>query len=392
MRKILYILLLLCVPLFGGAQEQYVDTVFHDNIDRTANDFVIASLVVADPGSVLYSVLGHAAIRLQCPAYGMDYCFSYESEDVRHKVLQFLAGKLKMGLFAIPIDEYCAPYRAEGRGVYEYTLNLPIEAKRELWRILDEELVKGTIPYDYYHRGCAITCVRFVEQALGDIAIHYPSYLYEKPKSARESLILHTKDAQWMRFIILYIAGSETQTPLTGAEQLIVPSDLAYAWQHSSIEGHPLLSAEPTILVTGEPQKADCLFTPMALAILLLIVAIANLFWAKPYLDWMFLALQTFLGSGLSYLVFLSDLCCTEWHWLLIPFNLLPLLFWHWRRYWALPYAIVLLIWSIGMLIVPNLSEDAASIVLTLALAMVFAKQSPYIQNHWFVKSSTPIQ
>ena len=39
------------------AEGQYVDTVFNDNVDRTAEDFVIASLLVADPGTVMYSVL-----------------------------------------------------------------------------------------------------------------------------------------------------------------------------------------------------------------------------------------------------------------------------------------------------------------------------------------------
>ena len=54
------------------AEGQYVDTVFNDHVDRTAEDFVIASLLVADPGTVMYSVLGHACLRLQCSAFGMD--------------------------------------------------------------------------------------------------------------------------------------------------------------------------------------------------------------------------------------------------------------------------------------------------------------------------------
>ena len=87
-------------------EQQYVDTIFHDNVDRTAEDFVIASLLVADPGTVLYSVLGHACIRLQCPAFGLDYCYSYESENRMQRILAFLAGKLKMGLFYIPNELY----------------------------------------------------------------------------------------------------------------------------------------------------------------------------------------------------------------------------------------------------------------------------------------------
>jgi predicted aldo/keto reductase-like oxidoreductase len=85
-----------------------------------------------------------------------------------------------MGLFAIPVEDYCEQYRKEGRGVYEYKLNLPIEVKRELWRVMDEHLAEGIrLPYDYYHRGCAIACVKFVQEALS----RYP----------RESYYLATK-------------------------------------------------------------------------------------------------------------------------------------------------------------------------------------------------------
>lgn len=110
MKQKLNILLVIFLLLVAGTfsvsaqityeQGQYVDTVFNDHVDRTAEDFVIASLLVADPGTVMYSVLGHACIRLQCPTFGMDYCFSYES-DVSQKVLSFLAGKLMMGLPAV---------------------------------------------------------------------------------------------------------------------------------------------------------------------------------------------------------------------------------------------------------------------------------------------------
>lgn len=333
------------------ANGQYVDTVFNDNVDRTAEDFVIASLLVADPGTVMYSVLGHACLRLQCPAFGMDYCFSYESEGVQNRVLDFLAGKLMMGLFAIPIDEYCAQYREEGRGVYEYMLNLPIEVKRELWRILDEHLAEGTrLPYDYFHRGCAITAKDFVKEALGETLIVYDKSLYENGQSVKEIWNKHTNNALWVRFFCYFIgAGDEIEKPLVGEKQLIIPSDLVHAWQQAKVNGEPLLASEPNILVEGEPKVTDGWFTPMVLAILLLVLAIANLFWRRPYFDWLMLAAQTLIGCGMTYLLCFSDLCCTDWNWLIIPFNPLPLIFWHWRKYWALPYTGILTIWCFGM-------------------------------------------
>ena len=86
------------------AKEQYVDPVFGDTIDRTAEDFVTVSLLVADPGKAVYSTMGHSCLRMQCPTFGLDYCFTYESEDVTTRFLNFIAGNLYMCLFAIPTD------------------------------------------------------------------------------------------------------------------------------------------------------------------------------------------------------------------------------------------------------------------------------------------------
>ena len=368
------------------AEGQYVDTVFNDNVDRTAEDFVTASLLVADPGTVMYSVLGHACIRLQCPAFGMDYCFSYESESVKNRVLDFLAGKLMMGLFAIPVEDYCAQYREEGRGVYEYILNLPIEVKRELWRILDEHLAEGIrLPYDYYHRGCAITAMEFVKEALGETVIVYEQSLYDQPHTAREMYFAYTKPSMWMRFISVFIAGSETDILHHNDRQLIVPMSLVHAWQQAKVDGKPLLASEPNILVEGEPKVADGWFTPMVLAIILLILSIANLFWKRPYFDWLMLAAQTLIGCGMTYLICFSDLCCTDWNWLIIPFNPLPLIFWHWRKYWALPYAGILVVWCVTMTAVTifgHVLVDWSHILMVLSCAIVLLKQSKVFSHN----------
>ena len=361
------------------AEGQYVDTVFHDNVDRTAEDFVIASLLVADPGTVLYSVLGHACIRLQCPAFGLDFCYSYESESKMQRILAFLAGKLKMGLFAIPVETYCDIYRKNGRGVYEYTLNLPIEVKRELWRVLDNHLAEGIyLPYDYYRRGCATTALQFVKEALGETVIVYDRSLYEYAPTARELCIKHSQNAKWVQFVALFLVGSEADEPLIGDKQLIIPTDLVYAWQKAKVNGEPLLASEPTVLVEGEPQIVDTWFTPMVLAILLLVLAIANLFWSRPYFDWLMLAVQTIIGCGMTYLICFSDLCCTSWNWLLIPFNPLPAICWYWRKYWALPYAGILLIWCIAMSAITLLGHplvDWSHIVMVIVWILIVSKQ-----------------
>lgn len=361
-------------------QGQYVDTVFHDNVDRTAEDFVIASLLIADPGTYMYSVLGHACIRMQCPAFGLDYCFSYESEEVENRVLDFLAGKLKMGLFAIPLEEYCAIYREDGRGVYEYELNLPIEVKQKLWGVLDKYVMDGqTLYYDYFHRGCTTTIKDFVKEALGECVIVYDKSLYDCTPTGRDLVKAYTTKALWVRFIACFLAGNEVDKPLVGDNQLIIPIDLVSAWQKATVNGEPLLAKEPVVLVEGKPKVNDGWFTPMVLVLILFVLAILNLFWTRSYFDWLILVVQTLIGCGMTYLILFSDLCCTDWNWLIIPFNPLPAIFWYWRKYWALPYVIMLLVWSVLMAVSTiwqHVLVDWNHIVFVLMWILIVFKQS----------------
>lgn len=379
-RKTTLLALLLSVGVMVSAQEQpEIDPHFGDTIDRTADDFVIASLLVADPGVATYSVFGHACLRMQCPTYDMDYCFSYESEEVRNGIADFLAGDLKMGLFAIPTEDYCATYREEGRGVYEYTLHLPIEAKRELWRILDEHVAQGiNLPYNYYERGCASTCVHFVEQALGAHSIHYDSTLLQNNTTCKARVLAHCDQAPWARFVFGLIAAGEAEKIVSGSDQLCIPADLVEAWQKASIDGHALIDAQPTVLVEGQPQWPDNKITPLIIAIILLLISLLNLSWSKPYFDWLMLALQTALGALMMYLVCYSDLCCTSWNWLIIPFNILPAIAWYWRRYWALPYVGLMVVWCLAMsciMLWGNKIMDVSHLLLVIAWTLVVFKQ-----------------
>lgn len=395
LRKIVGVALLLLLPMGASAQGASVaDTTlsvaernalqgFNDSIDRLADDFIEAYIVIADPSPQLYSVLGHCALHLKCGTFDLDYVYSYESEDATQKVLSFLAGHLKMGLFAVPIDTYCQLYQEEGRGVRQYRLNLSPVEKQELWRILDKEVARGAdLDYDYYHRGCANSCVRFVKKALRGKRIHYAPWEREYV-TGRELGREHTREALWMRFWICFIAGNEIDKPLYKEAQLIMPEDLVSAWQKATIDGHPLLAQEPEILVESTNQKSQGWFTPLVFALIVLILCIANLFWNKPFFDWAMLSIQTLLGVLMTYLLFISDLCCTDWNWLYIVFNPLPAIFWYWRKYWVLPYCGAQLIWCVAMMymiLTGQVLVDWSHIILALAFCVVLAKQSPLLQ------------
>ncbi len=368
LRMMLVLFLLLTVSQQGKAEEPVpTDSIVDD-------DFVIASLVVADPGDVLYSTVGHVGIHMECPQHNLDYVFSYESEDVRHKLLSFLTGKLKMGMFAIPIQEYLNIYKAEGRGVKQYTLNLPIDVKRNLWRVLDGHLQEGIyLPYDYIERGCAHSALKIIKEGLDTIPILYGAWPETFSHITRREIVQsETMNHHWTRAFLHLVGNGILDYDCSYEDKVILPKDLVYVLQHATVQGKQLLSEDAKVLLPSHhfPKAHWCSPLLVALVILVLTVICVMLKW--HIMDYVLLALQTVLGLVTVYLIFFSPLCCTEWSWLIIPFNPLPLLLWKWRKLWCLPYAVIIGIWVLVMWLWPHTLTDNAYIVLALALIVSY--------------------
>lgn len=336
-------------------------------------DFVRAYYVVAEPGGSLYSVFGHACLHMVCPAYGLDYFFSYESEDASQKVLTFLSGNLRMGMTAVTREEYLGGFTQEGRGVKEYELNLPIEQKRELWRILDEKIAAGmNLPYDYEARGCAYTCVQILEEALGAEAIEYGEWSPRFNRTRREICNDFTqRNFPWNTLFINAIVGADVTEKLSPREKLIIPTEVAEVLQNAKYNGEDLLSREAHILLPSGHKESASWFTPMVAALILLMLAVASMYTAKPYIDILILVIVTFIGVVITYLVVVSTLPCSSFNWLIIPFNILPAICWKWRQWWALPYAAVIGLWLIYSLISPHQLAENSMLITALAFMIV---------------------
>jgi len=359
----------------GEAEGQPIAT---DSIDRLAPDFVNVSLLVADPSSILYSCSGHCALRLECPMFELDYVYSYEGEPVSDKVLQFFMGKLKMGLFAIPTDEYLALSRDEGRGVMQYRLNLPPEAELRLWEQMDKRLEQGiNLPYDYIKRGCALSTSRFIRMALDTIKIAYgPWTEYNYHTMREQSGCDHLQEAQWSRWILHCITGTNVDAVLAPEDMTIRPADLRDTWLRAQIQGHPLMEAEGQELVpSGKPLEGGWL-TPMLVACVVLLLVIVSLFLRTRVIDYAVLALQTLLGLAMVYIVFFSSMPNNDWNWLVVPFTPLPLLTWHWRRYANLLWASIDLLWVVVLTFYPHHLTDNANLVLVLAITIMLFNNS----------------
>ena len=342
--------------------------------EEVDSNFVIASIIIADPGDVLYSTVGHVGIHMQCPEHDLDYVFSYESEGVKGKVLRFLAGRLKMGMAAIPYQEYLDIYRAEGRGVKEYRLYLPIDTKRNLWRILDNHLMEGMyLPYDYMKRGCAYSTLQLLMEGMDTLRLEFGPWPEHFDLTRRELMEIRMDNYPWHICFLELIGGNgmlDSQCPKI--DKVIIPEDLITVLSNAKVQGKSVLANEPLVILPSIHKTKVPFCTPTLVAIVILILTLINMLSSKRVMDYILLFIQTVLGLTIIYLVFFSSLVCTEWSWLIIPFNPLPLIFWRWRDAWSLPYAIALLIWALVILLWSHQLTDNTYVILSVALAVSY--------------------
>ncbi len=365
MKVLRRLLLLLTVLLPVGVFAQ-TDTV---DVKQPAEDFVTVSVCVASPGEEIYSALGHACLRLQCPTYGLDYVYSYESEDASHKVLDFFAGRLKMAVRAVPTSEYVAQYAPEGRGVTEYVLRLPIRVKQRLWQQMDARLQYTPVPYDYMNRSCAVSVLDWLEEAIGKDSLEYAPWP-EKYGRSRKEIGGDSIVNEWNHiFVCTFVTGEANDVHIDNLRKVIIPSELVEVLQGAQAFGTPLMEDGCNVLQPTTKTVGPAKVTPLMLSLVVLLLSLVNLRLHKTWLRAVVLIPCLLLGLFVLYLVVLSDLPCTQWNWLIIPFCPLPFLFWKWRRLWTLPFAAVCVAWIVGLLLYPHQVVDSAHLVLAAAMA-----------------------
>ena len=385
MKSILFSILFLAFALTMVGQKQELSVAernaqmgFDDTIDRLADDFVHVSLMVAEPTDWRDDVLGmqgHAFLRLQCEVFGLDYCFSYESESVNTQFSKYAKGKLKMGMFAIPTNEYLEDYRNWNRAVHEYRLNLPPEVETRLWEIMDNKLSRGlSMKLDLSRRGCAISVVHFIKAALQDIPIIYPQGTRYETLSRREIIYQDLEAHPWLRLVSGAMVPNAYDKDCPIDEKLIVPADLAEIWMQSTINGKVFAEyvgdiVQSTFVSDTEPP----FITPLKLTWALLLITILLIALGVKAWKWMLLGIQFLMGILLLYAALFTQQFAGAGWLMVVLFNPLPLLLWKWHRYWQLSYAVLLLIEAIMLICWPHMLVDPAYIILLLSYIVLFS-------------------
>lgn len=306
---------------------------------RDHSDSIRVSLVTCSPGTAVYEVYGHTALRVEIPSAGVDLVVNYGlfSFDAPNFIWRFIKGETDyvVGTIGYPIFEN--EYTDRGSTVTLQQLNLSREEKVALVQLLDRNLrpENRKYRYNFLYNNCSNKAAAKVEEAL--VAQLQPVGNLREGITYRNILHEYNAGYPWMQFGIDYLLGVEADRPITPREQMFAPEYLMrYTGQACLVDSGRVYPYVVRTEVRGElaPDTSVApLLTPMQAMILLLlfmaVISSLEYLWERRqwWLDVLLLLLQGIMGLVVAFLFFCSGHPTVGSNWQVIYLNPLPLLF-----------------------------------------------------------------
>jgi len=186
------------------------------------------SLITCDPGSEIYSLHGHSALRVQDPSINLDKVFNWGMFDPGESQLDFsimfAQGKLDYFLDVQESGDFLYEYKFFERGVRQVELNLNVQQKAKLWVLLLENDTPANrmYRYDFFFDNCATKIRDLLEEVYGE------SFKWSKHKDAGQLTFRNTIDVglvsqPWSDFGIDLGLGSKIDRKASNAELMFLP-------------------------------------------------------------------------------------------------------------------------------------------------------------------------
>ncbi len=311
-----------------------VDAAYAMPVDTTTR----ISLLVASPGTEIYELEGHAAMRVQGPGGDVAINWGLFSFDRPNFVYRFVKGETDYGIGAQYTSDFVYSYAAQGRGITEIPLNLTPEQVARVVALVDSTLQPGCniYRYNYVKDNCSTRPVSIIEQAVGDTLTIAQSaqWAADTPVSFRDVMRHYHSYYPWYQFGIDLALGSGIDYAITPHEMTFAPVLLPELLATATIQGRPLTNGAVD-LVGARPwpvEPTPWYLTPMCAALLILAISIA-LTWrdlkagkSTKWFDSVLFGLYGLLGCVITFLVFISVHEATSPNLLLLWLNPLALI------------------------------------------------------------------
>lgn len=353
-----------------------------------SSNFVTASLVVATPTNTIYSVFGHATLRLECPTHNLDYVFTFESDTNVGTFMTGIAGKAIAKYVAVPTADYMAEIRKDYRGLSQYELNLTVEEEKELWRLLDEDMMAGGYRhFNLLQTNCLSTSIIKLQQCLRGEYFEWGPARFPQTLVNGELFRYSVRNYPWVEFLFITVVGS-VYDEYSQQEYRLVPEFIVPMLNESHFvntvtgEKRPVLTGKRKMLIVAKDTPRPSAITPTwvfgLLLLFTILLTIGQWVWKWVKLpvafDALMLVAQTLFGLLLLFVNVYSELFGSSWNWYLVVFNPIPFLMWlffrkkpFYSRIWLFYTAVLVVFLAatpfIGVLDIPHQLLTASMLV-----------------------------
>ena len=361
----------------------------------SVSDSVRVSLLTCAPGTEIYSLFGHTALRYENPAKGEDWVFNYGlfSFDTPNFVYRFVKGETDYQLGVIPYRYFEGEYAMRGSSVYQQELNLTEKEKENVFRLLQENYLPANrvYRYNYFYDNCTTRARDKVEQGI-EGEVKYPKS--EERRSFRDIVREYTAGHEWSAFGIDLCLGSEADEPIDERKQMFSPFYMLEfargAMIHRADTIVPFVKSEKLLLDFSSEdedvfEKDEEVFLPspwtcaLVWWVLTFVVTGLGIKNGKVYWLWdvLLFGAQGLGGCIVAFLFFFSVHPTVGSNWLLIMLNPLPLFYMPFMVYKAIKgkadafHVVNTVVLTLFIILMPLVQQKFNPTVLPLALNLL---------------------
>lgn len=366
-----------------------------------ARDSVVISILTCSPGTEVYELYGHTAIRVQRLDAHEDWAFNYGVFNFHtpHFAWRFTLGQCDYMVAACPFRYFMQEYEERGSSVTEQVLNLTSEEAQRLFMLLalNMQPENRVYRYNFLTNNCTTKVRDKVEEAIrGEVV-----YLQDDRKwTYRQLLHEYTLDSPWAEVGDDMLLGASVDTVLTDRAAMFLPERLMKYCDKAMIydvlgnrrplvrETHVLAPLRPQAVQPGfplSPLMCSLLFLVFCLAVFALEQWMRRMVWGW---DILLMLAHGACGLLLTFLLFFSEHPSLDTNWQVWLFHPLPLFCIPWvvrcaiKRRFCLYHYINGAILTLFIVFIAWIPQDFCQIIVPLALALLTRPISYYLYYH----------
>jgi len=209
-----------------------------ENIESTE-----ISVLTCDPGTQIYSLFGHSALRIKNPVNGHDLVVNWGLFEFSESQFQFgydfAKGRLKYYMGIQLMSNFMIEYRRAKRGVREQVLNLGDQEKYQIIQLLEENYKPENrkYKYEFFYDNCSSRLRDIIKKVFNE-NINF----YQSPKSNkftfRETIHKYLESFPWLKLGIDLVLGKKIDVLVSNENLMFLPLNVEQIFDQSLVENN----------------------------------------------------------------------------------------------------------------------------------------------------------